>query len=93
MILWHVYPNSIYNGFTTKSPDKEQAKIIRDSIDDGVFTVDSNWKITSFNQAAEKITGKKNSTLIPILSFCGHQIIIFDPTPSFYISNKDTHGY
>ena len=28
-----------------------------DSITDGVFTVDLNWRITSFNRAAEKITG------------------------------------
>jgi len=31
--------------------------IILDSITDGVFTVDLNWCITSFNKAAEKITG------------------------------------
>jgi PAS domain S-box-containing protein len=30
---------------------------ILDSITEGVFTVDRNWNITSFNQAAEKITG------------------------------------
>ena len=24
---------------------------------DGVFTVDCNWRITSFNKAAERITG------------------------------------
>ena len=36
---------------------KEQTKIILDSIADGVFTVDSNWKITSFNRSAERITG------------------------------------
>jgi PAS domain S-box-containing protein len=24
---------------------------------DGVFTVDCNWRITSFNRAAERITG------------------------------------
>lgn len=29
---------------------------ILESISDGVFTVDENWKITSFNRAAEKIT-------------------------------------
>lgn len=28
-----------------------------DNVADGVFTVDSSWKITSFNRAAEKITG------------------------------------
>jgi len=34
-----------------------QTNAILDSIADGVFTVDGNWKITSFNCAAEKITG------------------------------------
>ena len=36
---------------------ENQTRIILDSIADGVFTVDSEWKITSFNRAAEKITG------------------------------------
>ncbi len=31
--------------------------IILDSIADGVFTVDENWRVTSFNHAAEQITG------------------------------------
>ncbi|OPY83887.1 MAG: Transcriptional regulatory protein ZraR [Smithella sp. PtaU1.Bin162] len=35
----------------------EQQEIILDSIADGVFTVDADWRITSFNRAAEKITG------------------------------------
>ncbi len=30
---------------------------ILESISDGVFTVDSHWQITSFNRAAEQITG------------------------------------
>jgi len=30
---------------------------ILESISDGVFTVDADWKITSFNRAAERITG------------------------------------
>ena len=37
---------------------KEHARdTILDSIADGVFTVDKDWRITSFNRAAEKITG------------------------------------
>lgn len=40
------------------SKDNEvQTQIILDSIADGVFTVDAQWRITSFNRAAEKITG------------------------------------
>lgn len=34
-----------------------QTSIILDSIADGVFTVDLEWRITSFNRAAELITG------------------------------------
>jgi len=37
---------------------QEQVKnVILDSIADGVFTVDTDWNITSFNRAAERITG------------------------------------
>ena len=35
----------------------ELVSTIFDSIADGVFTVDNQWLITSFNKAAEKITG------------------------------------
>ena len=38
---------------------ENQTQIILDSIADGVFTVDSKRKITSFNRAAEEITGIK----------------------------------
>ncbi len=31
--------------------------IILDSVSDGVFTVDGDWRVTSFNRAAEEITG------------------------------------
>ncbi|MFA6284371.1 MAG: PAS domain-containing protein, partial [Desulfurivibrionaceae bacterium] len=34
-----------------------QQDLILDSIADGVFTVDRNWNLTSFNKAAEHITG------------------------------------
>ncbi|MFC1587691.1 sigma-54 interaction domain-containing protein [Planctomycetota bacterium] len=37
---------------------------IVDSINDGVFTVDDAWRITSFNQAAEQITGISRSEAI-----------------------------
>ena len=35
----------------------EMIENILESISDGVFTVDSNWRISSFNRAAEEITG------------------------------------
>jgi PAS domain S-box-containing protein len=37
--------------------DPDTAQVILDSITDGVFTVDRSWRITSFNRAAETITG------------------------------------
>ncbi|MBU0990250.1 MAG: PAS domain S-box protein, partial [Proteobacteria bacterium] len=37
--------------------DENQTEIILDSIAEGVFTVDKEWRITSFNRAAERITG------------------------------------
>ncbi len=36
---------------------KETTKTILECISDGVFTIDYNWEITSFNRAAEEITG------------------------------------
>ncbi|MCP4647753.1 MAG: PAS domain-containing protein, partial [bacterium] len=30
---------------------------ILESISDGVFTVDKDWRVTSFNRSAEEITG------------------------------------
>jgi len=37
--------------------DKQFLQTILGSIADGVFTVDKEWRITSFNRAAERITG------------------------------------
>jgi len=39
-------------------------EIILESISDGVFTVDHEWRITSFNRAAEEITGIPRSEAI-----------------------------
>lgn len=44
--------------------NQSTTEIILESISDGVFTVDHNWKITSFNRAAEKITGTERSEAI-----------------------------
>ncbi len=43
------------------NPDKEKQfyQTILNSVADGVFTVDKEWHITSFNSAAERITGVK----------------------------------
>lgn len=42
----------INNNFST-----DRQGVILDSINEGVFTVDRDWRITSFNRAAERITG------------------------------------
>jgi PAS domain S-box-containing protein len=42
----------------TQHPRRQgRESAILDSINEGVFTVDSNWRITAFNRAAEQITG------------------------------------
>lgn len=38
-------------------PTRDEMKMILDSVTDGVFTVDDRFVITSFNRAAQKITG------------------------------------
>ncbi len=40
------------------------AESILESISDGVFTVDADWRITSFNRAAEAITGVRRRDAI-----------------------------
>ncbi len=37
--------------------ERQREAIILDSINEGVFTVGLDWRITTFNQAAERITG------------------------------------
>ncbi len=37
---------------------------VLDSVPDGVFTVDAAWRITSFNRAAERITGIKRDEAV-----------------------------
>ena len=36
---------------------EECRDVVLDSINEGVFTVDLDWRITAFNRAAERITG------------------------------------
>ena len=40
-----------------RQPRPAPTEIILESISDGVFTIDLEWRITSFNRAAEEITG------------------------------------
>lgn len=65
-----------------KSPKKviiTPCEAILESISEGVFTVDADWRITSFNRAAEVITGVSRSEAIGRLcsevfrsSLCGN---------------------
>ena len=41
--------------------DKRVRDVVLDSINEGVFTVDMDWRITSFNRAAERITQTSRS--------------------------------
>ncbi len=48
-----------------ETPAERKARdVILESIADGVFTVDLDWRITSFNGAAERITGVKREAAI-----------------------------
>ncbi len=47
-----------------REPQKIYSNIILDSIADGVFTVDENMRITSFNRSAEEITGIKKEDAV-----------------------------
>jgi PAS domain S-box-containing protein len=44
--------------------DTVTTETILESINDGVFTIDTDWRITSFNRAAEHITGISRSDAI-----------------------------
>jgi len=44
--------------------ENKQQNVILDSISEGVFTVDLDWRITSFNRAAEEITGIKRNKAV-----------------------------
>jgi len=48
---------SVHTNGSHESLPHNAKEIILDTIACGVFTVDTNWKITSFNSAAEKLTG------------------------------------
>ncbi len=51
------------NGKKQQVP-RAQTEAILESISDGVFTVDRDWLVTSFNRAAEQITGVKRKAAI-----------------------------
>ncbi len=48
----------------TTQPAADSTASILESISDGVFTVDGQWRITSFNRAAEEITGTDRAEAI-----------------------------
>jgi len=53
-------------GCTMRSDEPIVAQTVLDSVADGVFTVDLEWRITSFNRAAERITGVRRNEAIGI---------------------------
>jgi PAS domain S-box-containing protein len=82
-----------------------QKALILDSVADGVFTVDRDWKITSFNLSAELITGWNRSAAIGqycsevfCSSICGKNCAIAEslytglPVSNRSITIKDRRG-
>jgi PAS domain S-box-containing protein len=60
-----IYPLSELRAVTsTEGLELEKGHPILDSIADGVFTVDMSFRITSFNRAAEEITGYRREEAI-----------------------------
>ncbi len=55
---WGHYGGPLWLEMNGSSAD-DTHRVVLDSINDGVFTVDLAWRITSFNRAAERITGVK----------------------------------
>jgi len=56
-------------------PSPERFEAIVSSISDGVFTVDTEWRITCFNRAAEEITGYRRPEVLG--RFC-HDVLRSD---------------
>jgi len=51
-------------GFADLTEPLAASRLALNSIAEGVFTVDKNWQITSFNMAAEKITGWREDEVL-----------------------------
>jgi PAS domain S-box-containing protein len=51
-------------GFADLSEPLAASRLALNSIAEGVFTVDKNWQITSFNRAAETLTGWKEDEVL-----------------------------
>jgi PAS domain S-box-containing protein len=47
-----------------RKAEAQRQDVILDSINEGVFTVDPQWRITAFNRAAERITGVSRADAI-----------------------------
>ncbi len=82
-----------------------QKSLILDSVADGVFTVDRDWKITSFNLSAEQITGWNREAAIGRLcsevfcsSICGKNCAVAEslysgmPVTNRSITIKNRNG-
>lgn len=52
------------NAMDDREELKQREAAILDSVNEGVFTVDRDWRITAFNKAAERITGVARESAI-----------------------------
>jgi len=64
-----VYFRSVNECFDCIKKFKEREQIFKtifDSVADGIFTINENWEITAFNNAAERITGYSKEEVLGI---------------------------
>jgi len=64
LVIEHSSPGDRLIGIMKTLTPAETRDVILDSVADGVFTVDADWRITSFNRAAEQITGVSRENAI-----------------------------
>ena len=63
--VWLLPSRTVYESMPPiNGLSRDRHAVILDSVNDGVFTVDEQWRITSFNRAAERITGVKRQQAI-----------------------------
>ncbi len=67
-INWPIPMQALSENLSRLPQEGVPSHFVLDNVADGIFTVDTNWRITSFNKAAETITGFSRQAAIG--SYC-----------------------